>query len=451
MSSRAFTYADALTALDSAARFGINPQLETAAALCDVLGRPQDRYASVQVTGTNGKSSTTRLVAAILEAHGVRTGAYTSPELISMTERIEIAGAPITESEFARGVAAALDGVERLRQSGGLAPDAVVTQFELLTAAALWLFAERGVDFACLEVGMGGRWDATSVVTPAVAVITGVALDHTEHLGATREAIAEDKAHIIKPGSAPVLGQGTGGVTEAFLARAESCGTHARAVRAAGAPSPVAEELTARFEVTARPNSPGGWLVLDVAGAHGAYRGLTLQAPSYQAANVATAVAAAEAALGRALDADAVRGALAQLRFPGRFELVREAPPVVVDGAHNPEAAAVLAEAIREAWPDSTHRPALLLGVLGDKDAAGIIEQLAGVVSELFVTQSASARALPSDELAELVARVTGAHPRAWSRVPDALDALVGSVPDGLVVSGSITTAAEAVRHLRCG
>ena len=434
--------------LESLAVFGMRPGLERVEALLERLGRPQDAYRVVHVVGTNGKSSTTRALAAILSAHGVKTGTYTSPELISMTERIEIDCAPVSEETFASGIAAALDGIDRLRAEGLIAEDAVVTQFELLTGAALWLFAEHEVEVACLEVGMGGRWDATSVVSPAVAVITGVALDHMEHLGTTRETIAEDKAHIIKPGSIAILGPGTEGVEQAFLARAEACDARVRAVRAAGAPSPVPDELTVRYEVTARPDRPGGSLALDVTGAYGAYRGLTLRAPSYQAANVATAVAAAEATLGRALDAEATRGALARLRFPGRFELVREAPPVVIDGAHNPDAAHVLADAIREAWPDPAHRPAVLLGILADKDVGGILEALAHVASQFACTQSASLRALDADALARMVHELTGERPLVFGSVGEALDALIPDSSDGIVATGSITTAGEARRHL---
>ena len=188
--------------------------------------------------------------------------------------------------------------------------------------------------------------------------------------------------------------------------------------------------------------------MLDVIGVHGAYRGLTLRAPSYQAANVATAVAAAEAALGRALDAEATRDALAQMRFPGRFELVREAPPVVIDGAHNPEAAHVLAEAIQEAWPDAAHRPVLLLSILADKDVAGIAEALVPVADRVVCTRSASPRAMGAEELARLTQALTGIQPRVFASVRDALEVLMSESRDGLVITGSITTAGEARRYL---
>jgi dihydrofolate synthase / folylpolyglutamate synthase len=346
---RRFTYADALAALDAALTFGINPSLEPVSAIAEELARPQDAFASVQITGTNGKSSTARLTAAVLRAHGMRIGLYTSPELHSYTERIEVDGSPVSEELFAAGVRAALDAAGHARVEP--------TEFEILTAAALWVFREEGVDVAVLEVGMGGRWDATSVVDPAVAVITGVGLDHTTHLGDTREAIARDKAHIIKATSVPVLGPGTAGVDSPFLERAETFDARPQAVRAIGEPTPVAEEYTVRYRVLRHPETPDGATTLDVYGIHAEYPLLEVHAPRYQAANVATAVAAAEAAIGRALDTECTREAVVGVRFPGRFEVVARNPWVVVDGAHNPEAAAVLANAVRDAWPDPLKRP----------------------------------------------------------------------------------------------
>ena len=345
------TYSEALDVLQAAERFGIHPSLGSIRALAEALGRPQDAYASIQVTGTNGKSSTTRMIAALLEAHGLRAGAYTSPELESMTERIEVSGAPVSEGDFARAIAAASAGHTGAVDSGTLPAEEVRTQFELLTGAALWLFRAKQVDVACLEVGMGGRWDATSVVSPAVAVITGVGVDHVEQLGATREAIAEDKSHVIKHGAVAVLGPGTSGVEEIFLQRAESVGAQVIAVRAVGQVSPTSEERTVRFELRSRPSDPGGRTVLNLRGLHGEYDDLSLAAPAYQAPNLACAIAAVEAFRERALDGEALQRALSAMTFPGRFERVLLDPLVVIDAAHNPQAAGVLAEAIRDAWP----------------------------------------------------------------------------------------------------
>jgi len=356
----------------------------------------------------------------------------------------------VCDDDFALALSAALGAAERLRGATSLGTDTGFTEFELLTAAALWLFRERGVELAVLEVGLGGRWDATSVVAPSVAVITGVGLDHTGILGDTLEAIAAEKAAIIRQATAPVLGPGTARLEHVFLTRAEALGTHARAVREVGVPTPVAETLTVRYSVTARPAHPGDTTVVDVRGIHGTYPGLALVGPAYQAANIATAVAAAEAALGRALDPDRVRAALAALTIPGRFELMRREPPVVIDASHNPQAAAVLADAIRDAWPDSQRRPVVLLGIFSDKDATGIIEALAPVAGAFAVTQSASPRAMAPADLARLVEVVSGTVPRVVTEsVGEALVALGSCTPNGLVVTGSITTAGQARAILR--
>jgi len=435
----------AIAALEGALKFGINPSLDPVRALTASLGRPQDAFASVQVTGTNGKSSVTRLTAALLAAEGVTSGAYTSPHLESYTERIELRGVPCSEADFALAVSAALDAVSRIGGGAG-----AFTEFELLTAAALWLMRERGVDVACLEVGMGGRWDATSVVDPAVAVITGVGLDHTERLGSTVDAIAHDKAHIIKPGSSVVLGPGTLGVAVHFLERAEGFDLHPRFVAERDGETVVAEELTVRYAVSERPSAPGGVLKLDVRGVHAAYDGLKLRAPSYQAPNVAVATAAAECALGRALDPASARGALARMTFPGRFELIVADPPIVLDGAHNPQAAAVVAAAVAEAWPDARRRPWCVLGVLADKDAAGIVAAIDPAVDRIVVTQTDSPRARSAADLAAIVEDVTGAWPEIRPDLADALaHAREHAAAAGVLVTGSLYTVGQARALLR--
>ncbi|MDP2151208.1 MAG: Mur ligase family protein [Parvibaculum sp.] len=437
------SYREAVSALKVALTFGIHPSLEGIRALTAVLDHPQDAIACIQVTGTNGKSSVTRMIAALLRAEGFHVGAYTSPHLDSYTERIELGGAAVDEGRFASAITQAIDASQAAHAAGY---SQSFTEFELLTAAALALFRDVGVDFAVLEVGMGGRWDATSVVDPSVSVVTGVALDHTRHLGSTREQIAADKAHIIKGASAPVLGPGTVGVEDVILRRADELDTHPRAVREAREHSPLAEEMTVRFSVRAASGTFEGGTRLDVDGLHGSYPDIAIAAPRYQAGNAAVAVAAAEAALGRPLDAVAVRTALASLRFPARFEVFRDDPPVVIDGSHNPEAAAVLADAITEAFGEK--RPTVLLGVLADKDAAGIVRALAPVASSWAVTAPDSDRALPAEELAAAIQRETGAVPEVFPTIAVALATLLPAAAQGLIVTGSLTTAAEARRAL---
>jgi dihydrofolate synthase/folylpolyglutamate synthase len=433
-----FGYTDAVQALTDALTFGINPSLDPIRAMTEEMGRPQDSFATVQVTGTNGKSSVVRLVAAILDAHGVNTGAFTSPELHAYTERITCGGVPVSEAMFAAGVAEALDAAKRA--------DVTPTEFEILTAAALWLFRECGVEAAVLEVGMGGRWDATSVVDPKVAVVTGVALDHTEHLGETRQEIAADKAHIIKASSVTILGPGTIGMERIFTDHAKSVGTAApvNVVRLGLAASPFDESQTIRYSVVTHPGAPDTPMSIDVSGRSSAYRGLELRAPEYQAANVATAVGAAEAFLGRKLDVEAVRRAVADVTFPGRFEVLRTDPWLVADAAHNAEAAAVLAKAIVAAWPDADVRPTVVLGVLDDKDAGGMVFALAPVVSGFVAVAPDSPRAIPVAELAEVIEHVTEEFPDMADTVAAGIEAARASNPAGVVVTGSIRTVAEA-------
>ncbi|MBW6469566.1 MAG: bifunctional folylpolyglutamate synthase/dihydrofolate synthase [Coriobacteriia bacterium] len=433
-----FGYTDAVHALHDALTFGINPSLEPVTAMAEEMGRPQDAFASIQVTGTNGKSSVTRIIAALLEAHGVNTGTYTSPELHSYTERIACGGVPVSEVMFARAVAEALAAAER----AGVTP----TEFEILTAAALWVFRECGVEVAVLEVGMGGRWDATSVVEPAVAVITGVSLDHTAHLGETREEIAADKAHIIKAGSVVVLGPATTGVERVLTRHAAGLEPQVtmHAVRHGLQASPLGETDTLRYSVTANPQSPGEPSRVDVSG-RAPYTGIEVHGPAYQAANVATAVAAAEAFLDRKLDAELVRAAVAATVFPGRFQVLRRDPWLVADAAHNAEAAGVLAKAIGTVWPDPEVRPVVVLGVLSDKDAAGMVFALAPVVAGFVAVAPDSPRALPAEELADVVEHVTGERPGVAGSVAEGIEmALAASPVAGSVVTGSIRTVAEA-------
>lgn len=427
-------YSEALVALSGALRFGINPSLDGITALCQAMGRPHDSFVSVQVTGTNGKTSTARFLEAVLRAEGVRTGLYTSPELERYPERIEVAGRVVSDAEFAEAVSAALVAAGAVDADGPSAEGGGPTEFELLTAAALWLFRDTGVEVAVLEVGMGGRWDATSVVSPVVSVVTGVGLDHMAILGPTVEAIAAEKAAIIRSGSIAVLGAGTRATRSVFV----------EAAAVAGVPVVVPE-----FEVTRHPSSPDGLTVADVVTPYARYARLAMAVPAYQTANVAPALAAAEAVLGRELDPARLRGALARVKVPGRFELVRREPPVIVDGSHNPQAAKTLAGAIEDAWPDPTQRPLVVLGVLGDKDARGIVEELSRAGCDFAVTRPDSPRALDVLELAGVVWAVTGEEPRVFDNVSAALESLVPGSPHGLVITGSLRTAGEARAALR--
>lgn len=397
------TYDDAVATLEGALKFGMNPSLEPIRAMCAAMGNPQKRYRCVQVAGTNGKSSTTRMIAALLHAQGLRVGLYVSPHLVKYPERIEIDGRVVSDESFARGIEAALDAAAHGHVEA--------TEFELLTAAALWLFAQEGADWAVLECGLGGRWDATSVVNPQVAVITGVALEHTAILGDTIEKIATEKAAIIKPGCKAVFAHGLA-AREVFERQAQQvCVPYENANLEAIIP----------------------------------FEGELASLPVYQRSNLATALAAVTAALGHAPSPESVRMALSELVIPGRFEILQHDPLVIIDAAHNPQSAHVLAGELqclfeRARGFDSPPRPALLLGVLDDKDARGIIRELCPLFSRIVVTASSSPRSIPAVELAALVEEECGMRPEIATSISEARELLRH---EPVIATGSITVAGE--------
>lgn len=402
--TQSMTYDDAVATLEDALKFGMDPSLEPIRAMCAAMGDPQKRYRCVQVAGTNGKSSTTRMIAVLLHAQGLRVGLYVSPHLIKYPERIEIDGRVVSDEDFARGIEVALDAAARAGVQA--------TEFELLTAAALWLFAREDVDWAVLECGLGGRWDATSVVDPQVAVITGVALEHTAILGDTIEKIAGEKAAIIKPGSHAIF----------------------------------AHDLAAQgiFERQAQDvGTPYSYAKLD---ATRAFDDELAYMPAYQRSNLATALAAVTVALGHAPSPESASIALGGLVIPGRFEILRHDPLVIVDAAHNPQSAHVLAGELRRLFDGDAAIPTLLLGVLDDKDARGIIRELCPLFDRIVVTASSSTRAVPATELASLVAEETGVRPEATHDVRAAQELLSG---EPIVATGSITVAGE-VKGIWC-
>lgn len=451
------TYDEALGVLRGALRFGIEPLLETVEDMLAELGDPDLAFECVQVAGTNGKTSTSRFTAAILAGEGLSTALYTSPELVSYTERMEVGGAPVSEEAFAHGVSAAREAgcrVNERRVAQGLRPYDV-TEFDTLTVAAMVVFAEAGVDVAVLECGMGGRWDATSAAKSIRAVaVTGIGLDHMRVLGDTLEKIAGEKAAIIKPGRACVLGAGTAtpdSVEDVLLAQARAAGVTPVLLRperledAAGEMHPGVprrhEDLPrASYRIVRRPARIGGPLELTVATPRATYEELACLKPAYQAANVACAVALAEGYLGRALDAEALFTSVVQCPTPGRFQLLRPEPPVLIDACHNPQSVAAFLTAIDAVAPVREERPTLLAAVLADKDVEGIVALLARAFPRVAVTQTSSPRALPAAELAALFAEagaeVTGTYPT----VEAATSALCG---ESYVGCGSITLAGE--------
>jgi dihydrofolate synthase/folylpolyglutamate synthase len=425
--------------LSRAPESDIQPTLDPMRALMNLLGDPQATFASVHVAGTNGKTSVTRLVDRLLHSVGLRSGRFTSPHLASVLERIALDGRPISAEQMVSAwneVAPLLPLVEE-RDSRPL------TYFELVTALAFVAFADAPVSVASIEVGLGGVWDATNVVDAPVAVVTPVSLDHQAWLGGDLATIASQKAGIIKPGAFAVLGVQEPEANDVLIAHAADVGAS------------VAREGV-DFGVAERRVAVGGQQVW-FRGLSGAYDEIFLPLHgAHQARNAACALAAVESFLGaQALDVDVVREAFAGVTTPGRLEVVRRTPTVLVDAAHNPAGARSLAAAVEEAFTFT--RLVGVVGVLDDKDAVGVLEALEAVLAEVVITRSSSPRAIPPDELARLADDVFG--PDRVHTVPDLASALdralhAAEAPGdlggaGVLVTGSVTLAGEARELLR--
>jgi dihydrofolate synthase / folylpolyglutamate synthase len=348
--------------------FGMRFGLDRMRRLMTALGHPERRYQSIHVVGTNGKSSTVRMIAAILSSHGLRTGSYLSPHLSSFAERIRIDDADLQDASFAAAVQRAAHAAELVDRS--LGGEDRVTQFEALTAAAYSELAAREVEVAVIEAGLGGRYDATNVIPSRAQVLTSVGLEHTRWLGPTIADIAAEKLDVVRPGETLVLGSGL----------------HPDAERVAEA---VAAERGARIvHAGTEPHVAVGAL------------------GTFQRRNFALARAAAEAYLG-ALDPDAVARAAAQVRVPGRLQIVDTNPLTLLDGAHNPDGMAALAESLPEIVAGH-ERLVAAVSILDDKDAAGMLSALLPACDRLVLTSSQNPRALPPPTLHSLAGQLHG-------------------------------------------
>ncbi|MEU6524176.1 folylpolyglutamate synthase/dihydrofolate synthase family protein [Streptomyces sp. NPDC046924] len=425
-----------------ASRWGetkLEPSVSRIAALMDVLGEPQRAYPSIHITGTNGKTSTARMIEALLGAFELRTGRYTSPHVQSVTERISLDGAPISAERFVetyRDIEPYVEMVDS-RQEYRL------SFFEVLTGMAYAAFADAPVDVAVVEVGMGGAWDATNVIDGSVAVVTPIDLDHTDRLGATPAEIATEKAGVIKPDATVIMAQQPVDAAQVLLKKAvETDATVAR------------EGL--EFGVVDRQVAVGGQQVT-LRGLGGEYPDLYLPLHgAHQAHNAAVALAAVEAFFGvgaqraETLDLDTVRGAFAAVASPGRLEVVRRSPTVVLDAAHNPAGARAAATAIGEAFQFS--RLIGVVGASGDKNVRGLLEAFEPVFAEIVVTRNSSHRAMDADELAGIAVEVFGEdRVQVEPRLPDALEAAITLAEEegeftgaGVLVTGSVITVGEA-------
>ncbi|MEW2398579.1 folylpolyglutamate synthase/dihydrofolate synthase family protein [Streptomyces sp. NPDC046862] len=417
----------------------LEPSVTRIAALMDVLGEPQRSYPSIHITGTNGKTSTARMIEALLGAFELRTGRYTSPHVQSITERISLDGSPVEAERFIetyqdiKPYIEMVDGSQEYRLSF----------FEVLTGMAYAAFADAPVDVAVVEVGMGGTWDATNVIDADVAVVTPIDLDHTDRLGTTPGEIAGEKAGVIKQDATVIMAQQPVDAAQVLLKRAvEVDATVAR------------EGL--EFGVVGRQVAVGGQLVT-LRGLGGEYEEvfLPLHGP-YQAHNAAVALAAVEAFFGvgsqrpERLDIDTVRKAFASVATPGRLEVVRRSPTVVLDAAHNPAGARATAEAVSEAFDFS--RLIGVVGASGDKNVRGLLEAFEPIFAEVVITQNSSHRAMDVDELAAIAVEVFGdERVQVEPRLDDALEAAVTLAEEegeyaggGVLVTGSVITVGEA-------
>ncbi len=406
------------TMLERREHFGMHLGLERIQDLLAELGQPQRRFRSVHIVGTNGKTSTTRFVQAIVQAHGVPAAAYVSPHVLGFNERMQVGGAYLDPEEVASTVSRVDAAAQRVEGRRG----EPVTQFEVLTATAFTLFARAGVEVAAVEAGLGGRYDATNVIDAPVVLLTSVGLDHMEHLGRTRYAIAAEKLAVAHAGAHVVIGIPDEEDDPAFGRELERLALTAGATRVESLDA-TALRLTDVPELEARG--------------------------AFQRRNLALALRGAELVLGERFDRATALTAAALTTTPGRFETISEHPLTIVDGAHNPHGARALAREL-EAMRATRTRLVGVIAILGDKDVDGVLAELAPRLDAVVATETSSERSLAAGALAD---RCRAAGLRAEPE-PDPLLAvdrareLAG--PDGaVVVAGSLTLLADTLEELR--
>jgi dihydrofolate synthase / folylpolyglutamate synthase len=419
--------------------------LDRMTELVGLLGDPQRAAPVIHITGTNGKTSTARMTDALLRARGLRTGRFTSPHLVSIRERIVVDGAPISPERFVAAYDEVIPYVKLVDEHHPVA----MSFFEVLTGMAFAVFADTPVDVVILEVGVGGRLDCTNVADGVVAVITPISIDHTRLLGSTVEEIAAEKAGIIKPGAVAVLAQQPLGAAEVLLRYAVEVG------------ATVAREGV-EFGVLSREQAVGGQQLV-LRGLRGTYEDVYLPLFGlYQAGNAACALAAVEAFAGvtddtGALDADLVREAFAKVTAPGRLEVIRHSPTIIIDAAHNPAGMAATVAAIEEAF--SFARMTGVFAASGDKDVLGMLAELEPLLTEIVVTRNSSDRSMDPEEIAELATEIFGEdRVQVTERLDDAIEAAValadeavaetGPGSGAVLVTGSVITAGDARRLL---
>ncbi|MCL2541075.1 MAG: bifunctional folylpolyglutamate synthase/dihydrofolate synthase [Nocardioidaceae bacterium] len=415
----------------------LEPSLDRIRAFVELLGDPQRAYRSIHLTGTNGKTSTSRMIDGLLRALDLRTGRFTSPHVERMSERISVDGEPLDDEAFVR----AFNDVAPYTHMVDEQESHPLSFFEAIVGMAYAAFADAPVDVAVVEVGMGGSWDATNVIDADVAVITPIAMDHANYLGGTPEEIALEKSGIIKAGAAVVVAQQTPEVMAVLTQRAVEVGARI-----------VVEGVD--FGVVSRTPAVGGQVV-GLRGLRGGYDEVFLPLyGAHQAQNAAVALAAVEAFVGgdEPLGGDVVGKAFTEATSPGRLEVVRRSPTIVLDAAHNPAGAEALAAALDDSF---NFDPVVgVVGVMADKDAEGLLSALEPALSSIVVTQSSTARAMRAEQLAETAREVFGEdRVSVVPRLADAIDAAAAlAESDGsdalssgaVLVTGSVVTVGEA-------
>ena len=419
----------------------IEPTLDRVRRALELMGNPERAYPTIHVAGTNGKSSTSAMIDSLLTAYGVRTGRFTSPHLETLRERIRLDGELIDSGRLLAAwedVAPILLMVE----SDGGRP---LTYFEVITLLAIVAFADTPVSVGILEVGLGGSWDATNVVDPKVGVVMPVGMDHTDWLGDDLATIAREKGGIIKPGMVVVIAEQEPEAAQVLVEQALSVG--ATLVREGG-----------DYGLVDRQVAVGGQL-LTIKGIGGIYQDVFLPVHGeHMARNAASALAAVEAFLGggtSALDGEVVERGFAAVTVPGRLEVIRRSPTVLLDVAHNPHGAEALVSAVSEAF--SFRRLVGVVGILADKDALGILSALEPLLDEVVITQSTSPRAVEADELGALARDIFGGDRVTIApSLPDAIETAVTAAESegdlegvGVLVTGSVTVVGEARTLLR--
>jgi dihydrofolate synthase/folylpolyglutamate synthase len=416
----------------------IRPRLDPTRRLVELPGDPQKIYRIIHVTGTNGKTSTTRFIERLLREHGLRTGRFTSPHLVKLNERLAVDGEPVSDESLVsawQDIAPIVEIVDAELASAGEGP---LTFFEVLAVLGFAVFADAPVDVLVLEVGMGGEWDSTNVADGDVTVFAPISLDHTDRLGKTIEEIAKTKSGIIKPGSFVISAAQPAEALSVLKAKAAETGEFF------GSYGP-------NFEVVeSTPDLLGQKVTIRTLA--GEYADLNLPVHGfYQAENAALAIAAVEAFLGggqqRIMD-DVVRAAFADFSSPGRLQVVSRDPLTILDAAHNPSGAESLVAALKTNF--GSPYVVAIISILADKDARGVLEALDASVVEFIVTQSSSARAIPADELAELAREIFGADRVKVQANPQwALAEAALALPEGqktaILVTGSITLVGDVL------